>query len=149
MLIHSQVCAEFHDRSGKTVFTITPDKLLEFMDAPEAIREDPLFDMMLRDGSLSAVESLSQQRALEADPKAGTTAEGKKPAKTRGKASADADPAADSDQPAADPTPETTGKKSDPSGKKAETADPNPEAAGKKSETSGKKSEAADPAATK
>ena len=124
ILILSRVCAEFRDCAGQTVFTITPDKLLSFLEAPEAIREDPLFDMMLRDGSLEAVQSVSQQRNLEADPKADTTAEGKKPAKSRGKAAAaEADPTAESAQPAAVSAPEPSGKKSESAGKKTEAAE--------------------------
>ena len=80
MLILSRVCAEFTDRAGKTLFTIGPGQLLSFLEAPESIREDPLFGMMLADGSLEAVRSVEQRRNLEADPVSGTDAEGKKPA---------------------------------------------------------------------
>ena len=79
MLILSRVCAEFHDRTGRTVFQILPQNLLSFLEAPEAIREDPLFRLMLADGSLEAVTSVKQQRNLEADPLADTTPEGRKP----------------------------------------------------------------------
>ena len=117
MLILSRVCAEFRNRAGETVFTIPPHRLLSFLEAPEEIREDPLFSLMLRDGSLEAVRSVEQKRALEADP-AGAAREAKKP---RAKAAekqpapeaapaenpAEADPAADAAQanPAAAPAP--------------------------------------------
>ena len=78
MTIVSRVCAEFCDRSGKTLLVIRPQDLLTIMDAPEEIREDPLFDMLIADGSLEAVRSVEQQKSLESDPVAGTTAEGKK-----------------------------------------------------------------------
>ena len=78
MLILSRVCAEFHNAAGRTVFTVTPANLLSFLEAPEEIQEDPLFRMLLRDGSLEAVRSVQERRQLEADPAAGTTAEGKK-----------------------------------------------------------------------
>ena len=78
MLILSRVCAEFRDRAGQTVFIIPPAKLLSFLEAPEAIREDPLFDMMLRDGSLEAVHSVSQLRDLESNPAAFSAPDGKR-----------------------------------------------------------------------
>ena len=95
MLILTRVCAEFHNRSGQTVLTVRPGQLLSFLEAPEEIQEDPLFSMMLNDGSLEAVRSVSDQRKLESDPLAGITPEGKKAAKARVKASeAQAEPEA-------------------------------------------------------
>ena len=78
MLILSRVCAEFREKSGRPLLTITPERLLSFIEAPDAIREDPLFFLLISDGSLEAVQSVPHQKALEADPVAGTTAEGKK-----------------------------------------------------------------------
>lgn len=78
MLILSRVCAEFHDRAGQTLFTVRPGDLNSFLDAPETIRQDPLFDLLAADGSLEAVRSVEQKRQLEADPLAGITPEGKK-----------------------------------------------------------------------
>ena len=79
MLILSRVCAEFRDKSGAVIFNIPPSRLMSFLDAPEEIQADPLFRMLMEDGSLEAVRSVDQQRELEADPAAGITAEGKKP----------------------------------------------------------------------
>ena len=78
MLILSRVCADFHDRAGKVLFTIYPHQRYSFLDAPESIREDPLFGMLLADGSLEAVRSVEQLRTLESDSLADTTAEGKR-----------------------------------------------------------------------
>ena len=78
MLILSRVCAEFRDKSGQVLLTVTPDRLLSFIEAPEAVREDPLFSLLLSDGSLEAVRSVDQRKALEADPDEGMTAEGRK-----------------------------------------------------------------------
>ncbi len=78
MLILSRVCAEFRNRLGETVFSITPRNLLSFLEAPEEIQEDPLFSLMLRDGSLEAVRNVDRQRSLEADPLAGATPEGRR-----------------------------------------------------------------------
>ena len=68
MLILSRVCAEFHDPAGQTIFTVRRQDLLSFLEAPEAIQSDPLFQLMLKDGSLEAVRSVEQRRELEADP---------------------------------------------------------------------------------
>ena len=99
MLILSRVCAEFTNRRGQVVFTIPPSKLLSFLEAPEEIREDPLFDSLLADGSLEAVQSLDQRRQLEADPST-PAPEGKKP-RARAKAEAPAAEAEKAETPAA------------------------------------------------
>ena len=78
MTILSRVCAEFHDRSGRVIFSVSPADRFSFLEAPEAIQEDPLFHLMLQDGSLEAVRSVRQQKALESDPAGGTSADGKK-----------------------------------------------------------------------
>ena len=109
MLILSRVCAEFHDKSGQTIFNITPQNLLSFLTAPDAIQEDPLFRLMLADGSLEAVRSVDQRKKLENDPAAGVTAEGRKAA-----AGSPSEPAAESGVPtilsaAATPAPAEAG----------------------------------------
>ena len=80
MLILSRVCADFHDSRGRRIFSVAPRNLLSFLEAPEEIREDPLFDLLLAEGSLEAVRSVDRRRLLEADPAAGTTAEGRRAA---------------------------------------------------------------------
>ena len=77
MLILSHVCVDFHDAAYNTIFRITPAQLNTLIDAPDAIRKDPLFDLMVAEGSLRANLSLSDQRQLENDPTAGVTADGK------------------------------------------------------------------------
>ena len=47
MLILSRVCAEFRDRSGAVIHRVTPETRLTFREAPEAIREDPLFQKVV------------------------------------------------------------------------------------------------------
>ena len=80
MLILSRVCAEFHDETGAPLFTVTPSRRLTFVEAPEAIRGDPLFRLLVEDGSLEAAVHPDQQalRALEQDPLRHTGADGKK-----------------------------------------------------------------------
>ena len=70
MLILSRVCAEFRDRSGAVIFTVTPSKRLTFQEAPEAIREDPLFDMLLHDHSIEVAEDNVRRKQLENDTEA-------------------------------------------------------------------------------
>ena len=84
MLILSRVCADFHDSRGRRIFSVAPRNLLSFLEAPEEIREDPLFDLLLAEGSLEAVRSVDRRRLLEADPAAGTTAEGRRAAPDAG-----------------------------------------------------------------
>lgn len=78
MLILSRVCAEFRDRSGAVIHRVTPETRLTFREAPEAIREDPLFQMLLSDGSLEAAVTNVQRKKLEAEPLEGTDATGRK-----------------------------------------------------------------------
>lgn len=80
MLLLSRVCAEFRDRSGAVVHRVTPETRLTFLEAPESIREDPLFRMLMNDGSLEAAETSAQRRKLEADPLEGADAAGRKTA---------------------------------------------------------------------
>ena len=120
MLILSRVCAEFRNRLGQTVFTITPAKLLSFLEAPEEIQEDPLFSMMLADGSLEAVRSVEQRCTLENDPTAGIAPDGSRLRPTADPAVEAADPDSAPEKPAAEPKPE--GRKAGKSTKKAEAA---------------------------
>lgn len=68
MLLLSRVCAEFRDRSGAVLFTFTPQTRLTFQEAPEAIRDDPLFTMLLNDRSIEVSDSGPRQKQLENDP---------------------------------------------------------------------------------
>ncbi len=77
MLIIPYVCAEFHDFSGNPVFRITPAMRGTMVEAPEAIKQDVLFDMLVNDGSIKVPETAAQKKALENDPMVGVTAEGK------------------------------------------------------------------------
>ena len=68
MLILSRVCAEFHDAYGTVLFRVTPQTRLTFQEAPEAIREDPLFQMLLADRSMEVSDNGSRKKQLENDP---------------------------------------------------------------------------------
>ena len=90
MLILSRVCADFRNREGQTVFRIGPKDRLAILEAPEAIRSDPLFAMLMAEGSIEAVQSIAQQKRLEANPLAGTDAGGGHPPAPAPAASAEA-----------------------------------------------------------
>ena len=77
MLIIPYVCAEFHDFSGNPVFRITPAMRGTMVEAPDAIKQDILFDMLVTDGSIKVPETAAQKKVLENDPMVGVTAEGK------------------------------------------------------------------------
>ena len=77
MLILSRVCADFYDKRNTLLFRITQHDIGLFVDAPEAIREDPLFQMLVNDKSIKFPEDAKTNRALENDPYAGATAEGR------------------------------------------------------------------------
>ena len=77
MLILSRVCADFHDKTGAVIHRVTQANRLTFHEAPEAIREDPLFDMLIRECSLEAGVTSLQKKALEADPLHGADASGR------------------------------------------------------------------------
>ncbi len=96
MTILSHVCVDFTDKSGRSVFTVTPNLIDCVLTAPDEIQEDPIFDMLLGDHSLEAVRSVAQRRQLENDPAAGVTAEGKKPKAARKDAAKAADGDGDS-----------------------------------------------------
>ena len=77
MKILSRVCAEFHDNAGTVLYSIHPDqRLTPLYDAPESICQDPLFGMMVADGSLEVVEEKEDLKRVENDPE-------KKPEKSR------------------------------------------------------------------
>ena len=77
MLILSRVCAEFHDAHGNPLFSVSPLTRNIFVEAPDAIREDPLFRMLLNDGSLEAAVPEERKKILEQDPAAGHDAAGR------------------------------------------------------------------------
>ena len=77
MLILSRVCAEFHNAKGEVVFAVTPATRNLFVEAPDSIREDILFRLLINDGSLEAAVPEARRKMLEQEPTAGTDASGK------------------------------------------------------------------------
>ena len=73
-----RVCADFYDKNRNLKFRITREDLGTYVDAPDEIVQDPLYKMLLDDGSIKlAPENIKEKRALENDPMAGADATGK------------------------------------------------------------------------
>ena len=70
MLVVPFACAEFHDKSGNVICRIHAHELRTITEVPEAIKQDPLYALMVEEGSLKAPESKLDLRALENDPEA-------------------------------------------------------------------------------
>ena len=68
MLILSRVCAEFRDGNGHVIHRVTPVNKDSFHEAPESIVQDPLFQMLVNEGSLEANITPARKRALENNP---------------------------------------------------------------------------------
>ena len=103
MIIISRVAAQFKDKTGVPIYTIGPADLNTILyNVPDAIRADPLYDLLVSDGSIETAETPVKKKALEQDPTAGIAADGKK------EKPADQEPAADGKkEKSADPTPKT------------------------------------------
>ena len=77
MLILARVCADFYDKNRNLLHRITPRDLGTFHEAPDSIQQDPLFQMLVDDGSIKYPADAAKDRALEQDPFAGATADGR------------------------------------------------------------------------
>ena len=65
MLVVPFVCAEFHDKSGNVIHTIRAHELRNITEVPDAIMQDPLYALMVKDGTLKAPENKLDLKALE------------------------------------------------------------------------------------
>lgn len=71
------VAAIFSDpKTREEIFRVEKGDLGLIMDAPKAIKQDPLFNLLVSDGSLKIVEKKNLKQ-LENDPMKGVSAEGK------------------------------------------------------------------------
>ena len=128
MLIVSHVCAEFHDAKGEILFAVTPAIRNTFIEAPESIRQDPLFHLLVAEGSLEAAFTKERKTALEHNPESGLDGTGKLmyPAEIKPEPASEADPA----QKSAKSGKASKSAKADPEPKQEEAApDPVPEPA--------------------
>lgn len=78
MTIISRVSAELKSRDGTRTLRITPTDLMAIKDAPEFFMEDPLYDLLVSEGSLEAVRTVEQKKRLESDPVSGHDASGRR-----------------------------------------------------------------------
>ena len=77
MLILARVCADFYNKNRTLLGRIVPRDLGRFIELPDDIKQDPLFKMLVDDGSIKFPADDAKDKALEQDPYAGATAEGK------------------------------------------------------------------------
>ncbi len=77
MLILSRVCVEFRNH-GIPVFQVNPADRMTLLTAPDSIRADPIFDLLVADGSLEVVDSRTRSKELELDPVQDTDVTGKR-----------------------------------------------------------------------
>ncbi len=68
MIIIPYVCAEFHDKYGIVLGKIRPGDLRTDIEVPDSIRQDPLFDMLVRDKSISIPTNRAELKQLENEP---------------------------------------------------------------------------------
>lgn len=92
--IMSRVAAEFRSKEGG-VFVAKPLQI--YNNVPEWIKNDRLYELLLKDGSLEVITTASAKRALENDPNANTTPDGK------AKAPAESDKSSKGDKPDENP----------------------------------------------
>ena len=78
MRIVSRVAAAFCRPDRSIIFEVRPADILVILDAPDEIRQDPLFTLMVNEGSLEVISGVDVQKKLEADPVQGANAEGRK-----------------------------------------------------------------------
>ena len=79
MILLCRVCAEFYAPDGTLLHKVGMKERLVPHEAPDNIVIDPLFDMLVSDGTISYVSSKEDQKKLEQmDPIAGIDASGKR-----------------------------------------------------------------------
>ncbi len=69
---------EFRDLHNHPLFEVKPAMLNTFQEAPDTIRQDPLFHLLISDGSLEAVVPEERRKELEKDPLKDIAPDGKK-----------------------------------------------------------------------
>lgn len=70
------VAADFNSPEGD-IFRITPDKINQFVLAPEWIKETLMYQWLVNDGSIKVADTKEARKKLENDPLEGMTADGK------------------------------------------------------------------------
>lgn len=73
----SYVAVDFwNSKTGEMIFRITKDQRGLIIKVPEAVQMDPMYGMLVEDGSIRVVDK-KEAKALENDPMKGVSAEGK------------------------------------------------------------------------
>lgn len=91
MTILSHVSVDFTDKHHNILFSVPAHLIDCVLTAPDEIQQDPIFDLLLADGSLEAVRSVARKKALENEPASEVTTEGKKPKTAKAPAAGKAD----------------------------------------------------------
>ncbi len=74
----SYVCADFYNKKNERVFQVRPADIREFLYPPESIKEDPLYQMLLNDGSIAIANTEEEKKTLEKNMMIGIDAAGRK-----------------------------------------------------------------------
>ena len=77
MRIISYVCADLYDGNRSRSFRIRPTDRGLLMDVPDWVSADPLFKMLVSDGSVRVAETRAEEKILENNPMVGVDAEGR------------------------------------------------------------------------
>ena len=78
MRIFCSVAAEFwNHKTGEKIFSVGQNDLLALIDAPDEIMSDNLFNLLVADGSLKVVNTVTDKKQLENNPTMGLGADGK------------------------------------------------------------------------
>lgn len=80
-LIVCHVAVDFYNRKREKIFSVLDSMINTMVLAPVAIKEDPMFEALVSDGSLEVADTKGAKKRLENDPAVGIGAEGKKTAK--------------------------------------------------------------------
>ena len=83
MYLISYVAADFRDPgTGEFIYRVTPAMRGVLQSVPDAIAKaiakDPLYPLLIADGSLKVTEDAREKRVLEQEPLLNVTAEGKR-----------------------------------------------------------------------
>ena len=89
MLIVAYVCAEFRDGKGRVIHRIPAGTRGQLQEVPDEIRQDLLFEMLVKDGSIRVPENEAQKKVLEQNPMVGVSPDGKSDVMKEAKAAKD------------------------------------------------------------
>ena len=117
------VCADFYDKNKKLIYRILPSDIRTILaDPPEEVWEDPLFKMLVEDGSIAFAKDDKELQMLEKEPMLGIDATGRKKGTNKGDFDVEPEVMAKKYEPTPKATkPKTEGKAGSKGGAKADT----------------------------